>query len=154
MSRTSAALIVALGLSACAQTPSTSIPMIENGMPVVAAPITFFHQGVKGDMNRDASVSTATFSFMCDANFEGGGNLQQRANASAQYSKIAQDKVLYWLVNSMVTRGLLREVNQQSAAAQGCSATKVDLATITTDPAEVMKFAIENQILGKIMDMR
>lgn len=115
---------------------------------MVAAPIKFFHQGVKGDVNRGASVSTATFSFMCDAKFEGGGNLQQRANASAQ------DKVLYWLVNSMVKRGFLREVNQQSAAAQGCSATKVDLATITTDPAEVMKFAIENQILGKIMDMR
>ncbi len=154
MLRFTAAIVATLGLTACASNNATPIPTIENGSAVVAAPLTYFHQGVRGDSNRAASISTATFSFTCDPNFAGGGSLQQRANASAQYSKIAQEKVLFWLVNSMVTRGLLREINTQSVAAQGCSATKVDLATVTTDELEVAKFVLTNNLLPKIVAMR
>lgn len=140
-------------LSACASTPRVDTT-IGNGVPVTAKPLTFFHQGVRGDQTRDASISTATFGFMCDANFAGGGSLQERADASAQYSKIAKEKVLYWLVNSMVMRELTYEVSSQSVGAQGCAATDVKLATVTTDPVEVMEFTRDNQLLGKIMEMR
>ncbi len=153
MLKTSAIFVASLGLSACMQT-AIPIQMIENGTPAIAAPLTYFHQGVKGSTNRDASISTATFSFTCDPNFAGGGSLQKRADASAQYSKIAHEKVLFWMVNSMVTRGLLGEINTQSVAAQGCAATNVDLKTVTTDPVTVMRFTLDNRLLGKIMDMR
>ncbi|MDG1377053.1 MAG: hypothetical protein P8P56_08560 [Yoonia sp.] len=143
-----------LGLAACGASTPRVDTTIANGVLVTAKPIQYFHQGVRGDRNQTASISNATFVFTCDANFTGGGTLQQRADASAQYSKIAREKVLFWLVNSQIMRELKYEVSSQSASAQRCAVTDLQLTQVTTDPLDVMKFTIDNGLLGKIMEMR
>lgn len=160
MFRLTAALIATLGLAACNGQPLDGglggpkmVDAIANGVPINAAPIRYFHQGVRGAENSPASLSEATFNLVCDPNFAGGGTMQQRADASAQYSEIAREKVLSWLVNPRVKGELMREVYAQSVAAQGCAPADISFQQITTDEIEVAQFVIENDLLDKIVAM-
>lgn len=155
MIRLTRAMIAALGLAACNGQPLDGglggpkmVDAIPNGVQVAAAPITYFHQGVRGGENRPASISTAQFIFLCDPNAT--GSLQERANASAQYSKIAREKLLFWLVNPRVLGELKREVHAQSVPNQACAVKDIVFTQTTTDPLEVAKFTLKTTCSVKL----
>lgn len=158
MLRLTAVLIATLGLAACNGQPLDGglggpkmVDSIPNGVPVAADPIRYFKQGNKGDSNVSPSIQAATFNMVCDPNFAGGGTLQQRANASAQYSRLAREKVMGWMTNPRIKGELMREVFAQSVAAQGCAPADILYATQTFDEIEVAQFVIENNLLPKIV---
>ena len=158
MLRLIAALIATLGLAACNGQPLDGglggpkmVDSIQNAVPVAATPIRYFKQGTKGESNIPPSIEAATFTFVCDANFPSGGTLQERANASAQYSSLAREKVTGWMTNPRIKGEQMREVFAQSVTAQGCAPENITYANQTNDEIEVAKFVIENNLLPKIV---
>ncbi len=139
--------LAALALAACAtQDPVPGLdPAGRATVEVTAEPITFFLQGVRGQMNRDPSVQSLAITFTCIEDFD-GRSAQTRANRSAQYSALARDRASAWLINPRVKGRWLREIRAQSVPNEGCSPQykTLQMQTVTKDPVEVMRFVLQH----------
>ena len=154
MYKSCAAAGIALLLTACAAPGPKMVDSIPNGVPVKADTFQIFQQGVRGGKNRPAAIADVKFSFVCDPNFQGGGSLQQRANAATKHSRLARDRVVSWLVNPRIRGGMMREVFRSSVDQQGCAPSDLAITRVTSDSSEVAQFVLKNKLLPNVMALK
>ncbi len=135
--------------------PSTPRPQLQTeGQEVVAVfsqPIEFLMRGTRGSSNTPPSLRTVSFKFQCLRNFN-GRSAQSRANASAQYATVVQQRSASQIMIQRSVFEWLRKIEERSIPEQGCeifpasSAKTVNIETVTENPAKVIQFAARHNL--------
>ena len=135
--------------------PSTPSPQLQiEGQEVVALfsqPVEFLLRGTRGATNTPPTLKTVSFKFQCLRNFN-GRSVQSRANASAQYASVVQNRTVSQVLINRSVFGWIREIEARSISEQGCevfpqgSAKTVVFETVSQNPVAVMQFAARHSL--------